>query len=419
MTQVSALTIGKAQARRFLLGHQGLLPPRQWAGEQAVLQAVRQLNSIQYDPINVVGPNPHLVLQARIRNYQQDMLETALYKERSLVEGFDKVMCIYPSEDWPYFRLYRETIGSRYASNPEYAEAARLIEGVRKQLETQGPLSSLEMEEDSRVFGGWGTQMRAARVALDMLFFSGEVVVHRRVGSRRYFELSERALGQLHSQPDPHPNLEAYLDWHVLRRIGSLGLARGSGTDHWLSMLKAPGGRPAALKRLLAAGAIHKLQISEWPEQAFYIRSQDLAAMQNAEAAAGSRPAAAFIAPLDNAIWDRSLLEKVFDFYYRWEVYVPAAKRQYAYYVLPVLFGERFVARLDPAFERSSQTFVIQNWWWEAGVDKKDPALVEALGDCIREFARYLGAENVRLAEPIQKDAVLRQALKSAGYSGG
>lgn len=416
---VPALTINKAQARRFLLGYQGLLPARRLAGKQAVFRAVRQLNSIQYDPINVVGPNPHLVLQARIRNYKREMLETALYQERSLVEGFDKVMCIYPSQDWPYFHLYRRTMGSRYAGNPGYAEAAKLIEGVRKELETRGPLSSLEMEEDSRVFGGWGTHMRAARVALDMLFFGGDVVVHRRVGSRRYFELSERALGELHSQPDPHPSPEAYLDWHVLRRIGSLGLARGSGTDHWLSMLKAPGGRPAALKRLLAAGAIRKLQISEWPGQAFYIRSQDLAALHKAAAAAGGQPAAAFIAPLDNAIWDRTLLEKVFDFYYRWEVYVPAPKRQYAYYVLPVLFGENFVARLDPAFERSSKTFVIQNWWWEAGVDKKDPALVVALGECIQEFARYLGAESVRLGDPIRKDAVLRSALEAAGYSGG
>ncbi|MCW5878221.1 MAG: winged helix DNA-binding domain-containing protein [Anaerolineales bacterium] len=115
---VPALTINKSQARRFLLGYQGLLPARRWAGKQAVFRAVRQLNSIQYDPINVVGPNPHLVLQARIRNYKREMLEAALYEERSLVEGFDKVMCIYPSQDWPYFHLYRRTMGEPVCEQP-------------------------------------------------------------------------------------------------------------------------------------------------------------------------------------------------------------------------------------------------------------------------------------------------------------
>lgn len=101
------IVVDKAQARRFLLGHQHLLPPRKLSGKQGVLDFIRKLNCIQYDPINVVGQNPHLVLQSRVRSYKPAMLNALLYADRALVDGFDKQMAIYPAEDWPDFAYHR------------------------------------------------------------------------------------------------------------------------------------------------------------------------------------------------------------------------------------------------------------------------------------------------------------------------
>jgi uncharacterized protein YcaQ len=125
-------------------------------------------------------------------------------------------------------------------------------------------------------------------------------------------------------------------------------------------------------------------------------------------------PRAAVIAPLDNILWDRRLLLELYGFDYRWEVYVPGPKRRYGYYVLPVLCGDRFVARIDPAFDRASRTFVVQNWWWEQGVDTKDEAMLAAIGDCLAAFRAYLGATGIRLEPTPSRDRALAFALKGA-----
>lgn len=102
------IVIDKPHARRFLLTHLGLLPPRQLHGKEGVLDYIRQVNCIQYDPINIVGQNPHLVLQSRVRGYRPSMLDALLYEDRRLIDGFDKQMSIYSAEDWPSFTYYRQ-----------------------------------------------------------------------------------------------------------------------------------------------------------------------------------------------------------------------------------------------------------------------------------------------------------------------
>lgn len=101
------LTVTPQQARRFLLAHHRLLPPRALRGTRGVLEYVRHVNCIQHDPINVVGQNPHLVLQSRVRGYEPAVLDALLYRERRLLDGFDKQMSIYPVEDWPDFAYRR------------------------------------------------------------------------------------------------------------------------------------------------------------------------------------------------------------------------------------------------------------------------------------------------------------------------
>jgi uncharacterized protein YcaQ len=119
-------------------------------------------------------------------------------------------------------------------------------------------------------------------------------------------------------------------------------------------------------------------------------------------AQAAAAPEAALIAPLDNLLWDRKTINRLFDFSYMWEVYKPKEKREYGYYVLPVLYGDRFVARLDPSFDKKTRVLTIDNWWWENDT-QPDQALTDALSRCLGDFMDYLEAEELQYSRTLFK----------------
>jgi uncharacterized protein YcaQ len=409
------LIVTGQQARRFLLAHHRLLPPRSLRGKQGVLDYVRRVNCVQHDPINVVGQNPHLVLQSRVRGYKPALLDALLYEERKLLDGFDKQMSIYPVEDWPDFAIYREDMGDNYARYESTVKAAKLMEWVKKEIETRGPLSSLDLEEETRVEWWLSGSTRAVRIALDILFMSGDIVVHHRVGTRRYFELTKRVLPpRLCKVRNSHSSQEDYLEWHVFRRSGGVGLVHPKVNAKWGGIIGWRGGQiRAALARLLKKGRLVRVAIEGLARKEFYVRRGDLPALEAAGRGSKTSPGAAFIAPLDNLMWDSDLIEMLFDFFYTWEVYKPASKRKWGYYVLPVLVGDRLAARFDPAFNKRAKLFTIQNWWWEKEVDKTDEDLLAALQDCLQQFCKYLGADSLKLGEKPKRDPVLREMARA------
>ncbi|HEU4679097.1 MAG TPA: crosslink repair DNA glycosylase YcaQ family protein [Terrimicrobiaceae bacterium] len=408
------IVIRKAHARRFLLAHLHLWPPRKLRGKQGVLDYIRRVNCIQYDPINVVGQNPHLVLQSRVRSYKPAMLNALLYEDRKLVDGFDKQMSIYPVEDWPCFTYYRERMLQEYMESERTAAAVKLVESVRKQLETHGPLSSLELDEDTRMDWWLAGSVRAVRIALDILLYGGKTIVHHRVGMRRYFALTERVLPlALIQASQPHASQEDYLEWHGFRRAGGLGLVDLKVTAEFGGMMGwRGGGIRAAITRLAEKDRLVPVTVEELPRQRFYVRRDDLPALEAAAKTNPGRPEAALIAPLDNLMWDLNVVEMLFNFRYAWEVYKPAVKRDYGYYVLPVLYSDRFVARIDPEFDRASKVFTVKNWWWEREVNKRDEAMLAAIGNCVADFARYLEADEIRLGPEVKREPGLIRALK-------
>jgi hypothetical protein len=402
--------IDRTHARRFLLAHLRLLPPRSLHGKQGVLDYIRHVNCIQYDPINVVGQNPHLVLQSRVRNYTPAMLNTLLYEDRKLVDGFDKQMSIYPVEDWPSFAYYRKRMFEEYVASKWVAPAVPLVESVRREIEARGPLSSPDLEEDTRMAWWLSGSVRAVRLTLDLLLYGGQTIVHHRVGTRRYFQLTERVLPSRLLKPrKQHASQEEYLEWHVLRRARGLGLVDLKVTAEFGGMVGWRGGKiRAAIMRLAEKGRLIPVTVAELPRQQFFVRRRDVPALEAAARSNRGKHGAALIAPLDNLMWDLNVVEMLFGFRYAWEVYKPAEKRDFGYYVLPVLYGDRFVARMDPGFDRATRAFIVKNWWWEAGVDTRDRAMLAAIDDCLAAFGRYLKATEIRLgplAPPARRSA--------------
>lgn len=352
---------------------------------------VKGLSSVQFDPLNVVGRNADLVLQSRIKNYSAKMLYDALYVDRTLIDGFDKCMCIYPIEDFPHLARIREMGYSHAYDTPELIES---YAPVMDEIARRGPICSSDLAMDGKLDWTW-TSTKLSRAALESLWFRGKLILSHKKGTRRYYDLIENHLPEeILMMEDPHGDDDTYFAWLLMRRIRAVGMLWNKASDAYVFM---PGftaaRRMRAFQTLLDEKRILPIEV-EGIGETLYIPSENEQLLHQSldETPSG---AMRFIAPLDNLIWDRKLIEALFGFHYRWEVYTPAAKREYGYYVLPVIRGNRFVARFEPENFRGG-TLVIKHWWWEKGV-KPNKALLSARETTMKRFMKYLGADGYQI----------------------
>jgi uncharacterized protein YcaQ len=385
---MTTLTLTKQQARRFMLAHQGLWPPYAAQGKAGALDYIQRVGCIQFDPLNIVGRNPELVLQARIADFRPAMLEELLYADRRLLDGWDKNMSIYGVEDWPCFHRYREGV-RRYYGDPS-RPATSILPQVRQVIEERGPLSSIDLEFNQTVDWSWAPT-RLARAALESMYSWGELIIHHKVNTRKVYDFASRHIpAELLSTPDPNETEEQFHDWRVLRRVGGIGLAWNKSGDAWLGTGLKSKQRQAALSRLLEQGEVVEVRV-EGIDLPLYMRSQDQATLDRMLDSDDVSPQAVILAPLDNLLWDRRLVKELFDFDYIWEVYKPVAERRYGYYVLPILYGDRFIARFEPGRDKKSGALLIKNWWWEDSVNPSKKMQSE-LRRCFERFLDFLGA---------------------------
>lgn len=397
--------ISRQTARQFLAAAQGLRPPRRESGKSGVMKTIRNLQSLQFDPINIVGRNPDLVLQSRVGDYRPRMMDELLYEDRELWDGWDKMASLYPVEDWPYFSRYRSRMEARFG---DPGEVVRELEPrITAEIRERGPLCSLDLDIPGKADWAWGTT-RAARAALEGLYKMGKLGVHHRVNNRRYFDLVERLLpAPVLQAPDPYPEPEEYQKWHILRRTSSLKLAHPHAGVHWSGI---EGVKTSCRRRLLtslaAEGQVVPVRVEGVPRGEFYLRAEDLELLEPVQAGELPGPEAAVIAPLDPLLWDRQAVEWIFDFQYVWEVYKPEKDREYGYYVLPVLYGDRFIGRFEPGLDRDQGVFQVKNWWWEQGV-QPSAEVKSALERCLLDFMNYLQAGDLRLSPALERKADL------------
>ena len=360
-----------------------------------VKKLMRRLGSVQYDPLNVVGRNPDLVFQSRIKDFTVDLLEGLLYKERYLVDGWDKEMSIYPVADWPSFSRIRQaetesTLGTlKYRGQEEVLTyLPRIMEEVRKKGVLQASAIKLGAYKENR----WGHR-QVSGAALDYLNMSGELGVYSKKSAQKIYAPIENLLPEkILNAPDPFPRDDDFLEWYFLHRIGSIGaywLRSGPG---WLGhYLPDPALRQKTLKSLEEKKLIIPLEV-QGINETFYMRRKDLPLLNEKNQYDG---AARFLAPLDNMLWDRLLVKKVFDFEYTWEVYVPQVKRKYGYYVLPVLYQNNLIGRFEPVKHEKGQPLAVKNWWWEPAIKENSLKITEAVLEGLKNFARYLEADGV------------------------
>jgi hypothetical protein len=379
--------VSAESARRFLAARHLLAPARSLpGGPDAVLEVFRRLGSIQFDPLFVAGRNHDLVLHSRVADYDPAWCETLLYERRELFEAYNKGLSLLPASQLPWYRVSWDLNAPRMQSGilSENAEVAAQVLG---RIRDEGPLSTLDFERGPAVDWFWAPT-NLVRAVLEAYSVSGVLGLSRREGNRRVYDLMERLFAaELLAREVPlreqvkHKLLSRYRAHGLLGKTGSAELWIGAGWS------KRPGlpTRAELRDELVEAGELVSVAVEGVRGERFVLPDEVELLAEPPEPPAS----VAFLAPLDPLVWDRGLLGPLYDFDYVWEVYVPEPKRRWGYYVLPVLFRDRLVGRIEPRIDRAGRRVQVLGAWWEDGFA---PRRAEGFVDAMRAALRaYLG----------------------------
>lgn len=359
------------------------------------------LRSVQYDPLSPAGCNHDLVLQSRVPGYKVGDWQNLAYRDRQVYDGWDKQACLVPFAGWPPRRAFHRWHEPQFRKILESHSDA--VDTVLAELTAGGPMSpkDFEFQEHKPEWRGTWFGPNLTKQVLRALWYTGRVMTHSRRSGQHVYDVTERvAPPQFMSEPiaSEHEAAKAI----ILDRHKGIGILRPTAPYEVWAIWPQYYDRKTILKELTAEGSIVPLEIEGIRAHAHRELLQDLDRRE-------SLRQVKFIAPLDQLVWDRKLVSKLFGFDYLWEVYVPGAKRKWGYYVLPVLFGDTFVARFDVWCREA--TIEIRAWHWEPG-QPVEAEFWDAFEEAWKLFKTYLGAHSTVGAEQVDR-RVLSAAQRS------
>jgi uncharacterized protein len=397
------LTITIDTARRFILGKQGLWPGRRWRGVEGAEQAMRAIDYLQLDPLQIVARSHDITLHSRVLDYTPGMWEEVTYQQRKFFD-WGGWLAVRPMDELPNWRVVmrrqRETSERMLSIARDHADA---IVEMRAILRERGTVSNRDFAMASRTRTQSYRGRKDSALALYYLWITGEVMTHHRERFERVYALTETiAPAQLIRESD-----EAETDRFLIKKdVSFAGLAR-------LNRVQDSYHRGVPFERskqiseaMLADGEIIAVQVEGW-KAVHYALGSDAALLR--DLSAGRVPKAwkpletttteevVFLAPLDQ-VSARGRAKVLFGFDYIWEVYKPEHQRKFGYYTLPVLWGDRLVARFDSKLDRATGTFVVLGLWLEDAALGNDEAFAEALARGFARFVTFLGASTLDAA---------------------
>jgi uncharacterized protein YcaQ len=397
LTSVLSVRVSAEAARRFLVARQALAPPRSLeGGPDAVLDVFRRLGSIQFDPLAVAGRTHDLVLHARVAEYDPAWCDL-LYERQEIFEAYNKGLSLVPTGDLPWFRVPNRHASRLLAENADVA--GRVLERIR----AEGPLSSLDFESERGPTTDWfGVPTNTVRAVLEAYAVTGVLGLARREGNRRYYDVVERLLpADVLAREIP---LKEQLRHKLLSRYrahGLLGVGGGGDIFGGIGPAKpdprAPGnpGRTALREELVATGELVPVEVENVRGKRLVLKAE----VELLERPPEPPPSVAFLPPFDPLVWDRALLGSLFEFEYVWELFVPPAKRRWGWYVLPILFGDRLVGRIEPRIDRADGSVQVLALWWEDGfAPRRAGGFVDAMRDALRAYLRFGAATRIEWA---------------------
>ncbi len=396
-----------AQARRVALAAQGFTdpPPAGVPTRRHLRRVLERVGLLQIDSVNVLQRAHYLPLYSRLGPYPTQLLDRAAYQRpRELFEYWGHEASLLPVRLHPYLRWRMANAHPWGGIARLAAEKPDLIDWVRQEVATNGPLTAAQIEADAAPRAKqWGWNWSATKTALEWLFYRGEVAIARRNGSfARVYDLPERVLpAEVLAVPDPEPG-QAYREL-----VGIAARALGVAAEPELRdyfRLPAAGAR-RAVAELVEAGELTPVTVQGWRQPAYLHAEARLPRWVRGDT---------LVSPFDPLVWERARTERLFGFSYRIEIYVPAPQRVHGYYVLPFLEGERFTARVDLKADRRAGVLLVPSAWAEPGVDPGETAV--ALAAELYRLAGWLGLDAV--APPAAGDLAAPLTAALVGVAG-
>ena len=420
------LTIDLDTARRFILGKQGLWPGRRWQGLEGAEQAMREMEYLQLDPLQIIARSHDIKLHSRVLDYSPGMWEEPTYMERKFFD-WGGWLAVRPMDELPHWRVVMRREHDGVAGDSRIAKMGRehadAVAEMRAILRERGTVSNRDFSMATRTRTESYRGRKDSALALYYLWRTGEVMTHHRERFERVYALTEAVAPPHLIRESDDSEVDRFL---VKKEVSFSGLGRVKREAESFHGRGAPD-RAAKnlLDTLLDEGELVEVRVEGW-KQVHYALGSDLPSLQ--ELSAGRVPAAwapletnttdeaVFLAPLDH-VSARGRAKVLFGFEYIWEVYKPEHLRKFGYYALPVLWGDRLVARFDSKLDRTTNTFIILGLWLEDAALAKDEAFAEALARGFARFVRFLGTSTLdasAIREPLLRKRVSAVSQKPA-----
>ena len=391
-----------AEARRIALAAQGFAEARPEAAIDArhVRRVIDRIGLLQIDSVNVLVRSHYLPLHARLGGYAPALLDRLSYaRRRTLFEYWGHEASLLPVGMQPLFRWRMaraasgETLSKKYRAFVQ--ERRSYIDSILAEIRDRGPLGASELTEAGRATGPWWG-WSDGKLALEWLFWAGHVTTSTRRNFERVYDLTERAIpADILAVPTPSP--EDAQRTLLARAAAALGIATEADLLDYFR-LRGPDAR-GRIAELVEAGELRPVAVEGWERSAYLHRGARLPRRIDASA---------LLSPFDSLIWERDRTERLFGFHYRIALYTPAAQRTHGYYVLPFLYGDRLVARVDLKSDRSTGRLLALAAHVEPSVDPA--AIAPALRGELRSLADWLGLEEVHVGRRGDLAAALRRA---------
>jgi uncharacterized protein YcaQ len=401
---VRGVKVSAETARRFFVARHFLAPARSLKGRKGVLEIFERWGSVQFDPIAIAGRNHDLVLHARVADYKPRVTD-ALYEKREVFEAYNKGLSFVLTSEYPWFR---GIVGQR--SQRLLDENAEVARQVLERIRAEGPLSSRDFERAQGTLTDWfGVPTNVVRAVLEAYAYTGVLGLARRDSkNRRYYDLLERLLpAEVLSQKVP-PNEQ--LKHKILSRYrahGLLGVAGGNDIFGGIGPAKPdpryPGhpGRTALRQELIDSGELVAVEIEGLRGKRYVVRDE----VDLLNAPPEPPPSVALLPPFDPVVWDRPFLGALFDFEYVWELFFPPEKRRWGWYVLPVLFGDRFVGRIEPKIDREAGSVEVSGFWWEDDfAPRRADGFVDGMREALRAYLSFASADELKWGPHLSKE---------------
>ena len=389
------LNISIKSAKRLQLEKQGINNFPRRVTKKSIYDVVDRLGCIQIDTINVVERAHYLTIWTRLRSYDRKHLYDIAYKNRRIFEGWGHAMCYMPLKDYRYLinanneRAQDSTIHKGWFSRVD----PETIEFVRQRIKTEGPLSSADFEGDKSATGWWG--WKPAKRALEALFSAGELMITRRDGFKRVYDLTERVLPSWVDVSEPTE--EERIRFFALRTMGCLGVIKPQDIriyyHNWCVKLgKTSKEVQIVLDELVKEKVAVNLKI-EGLRQPYYCLAEDIGQLENLEED-WDFDGVKFVNYFDSLLWQADRLKELFVFERVLEVYLKPQQRRFGYFTIPILYRDGFIGRFDPKLERKEKKLIIRGLWYENGFQ-----LTEEYEDefqrTLESFIKFIGAEKV------------------------